>query len=202
MNENKYNPNSLFNRLKFLGAMAVILAGALLIILALFTYFKGLESSQKLDDQSQQISELLQQNKDLAKQAKDSAKQAANYAYCNTLLIAKFSQNQEPFTVEDANKCVTSSFDSNSAPATQDGSANATPAPTATKQTQTQSQTQTSQPPRVSTQTTPPTSTPTPSSSPAVTRPPLLGIDDTPLTPGVHLTLPCLSLLFGVLNAC
>lgn len=192
MNENKYNPNSLLNRLKFLGAMAIIFAGALLVILALFTYFKGLETSDRLDDQSQKISEIVQQNKELTQQNKELSRQAANYAYCNILLLSKYSQDQRPFTVEDANKCVSTSFNGNTAPETQSSSVNWMPQPQTQTQTQAQAQTQK------------PVNSPRPSASPSPTpsRSPLLGIDKTPLTPGVHLTLPCLSLLFGVLNAC
>lgn len=197
MNENKYNPNSLLNRLKFLGAMATIFAGALLIILALFTYFNGVTSVSKLDDQSQKISELVQQNKDLTQQAKDNAKRAANYAYCNILLISKYSQDQRPFTVEDANKCVTTSFDANTAPLTQQSTINSqTPVAQTTPKTQTTTPSQSSTP--APTQSTSPTT----SNTPTVSRDPLLDIDKTNLTPGVHLTLPCLNLLFGAVTAC
>lgn len=201
MNENKYNPNSLLNRLKFLGAMAIIFAGALLVILALFTYFKGLETSDRLDDQSQKISEIVQQNKELTQQNKELSRQAANYAYCNILLLSKYSQDQMPFTVQDANECVSTSFNGNTAPETLSSDTNWTPMVT---QNQTQNQNQTTKPATPANPTPKPTTnpSPTPTPTPAVTRSPLLGIDKTPLTPGVHLTLPCLSLLFGVLNAC
>lgn len=192
MNENKYNPNSLLNRLKFLGAMAIIFAGALLVILALFSYFNTKEAQNKLDDQSGKITEIVQQNKDLAEQNKELSKQAAAYAYCNILLLSKYSQDLQPFTVEDANTCVTKSFSAKTSPLTLDNSTSYTP--------------QTYNPTPVTETSPTPTPSVTPTPSPASTstpqKSPLLGIDNTPITPGVHLTLPCISLVFGLINAC
>lgn len=104
-----------------LNAFSLLIVGAGIFLLLAGTIYFLQQQSQKeaIDRQTESTNQLILQVKDLVNEVKtigeenrDLNKQNRNYAYCNAVLLAQYTQTRQPIVIEDLNKCVLKSFDS------------------------------------------------------------------------------------------
>jgi hypothetical protein len=199
-------------------SIGTLIAAALLIILSYVSYVQNNTQQASLDEQSRKTTELVQQVKDLSEQNKKLSQTAVNYAYCNSVIIARYTQDQSPITVENLNECVISSFpQGEGAPTIEQIRAgmNGELSPSAQSQT---SGNRTQTPGGNTTPTNPGTTTPVAPSQPQNPQTPqnpqnpqnptpnrptnnLLTLEPSLLLPGVQLNTPCLQVA-NLLGTC
>lgn len=184
------------DRLVFFGSIATLLLAAVLIIFALFNAVNNQKQQAAINKQTETTNELVKEVRDLSEQNKDLAQTAANYAYCNSILLASYTQDQAPITVEDLNKCVFTSFpDGQGAPTTASNLQGTINTSNTSRSSQTSSTSGSSvQPagngntqPSGGTVVIPPSTTIQPSNSS-----PLLQVQPTSILPSIDLGIPCI----------
>lgn len=57
-----------------------------------------------------QVKVISEQNRELSKQNKELSEQGRNYAYCNSSVLAKYTQDLQPIIIDDLNKCLFTSY--------------------------------------------------------------------------------------------
>jgi type II secretory pathway pseudopilin PulG len=211
------------DKLKNSGSWVVLITAAFLVIFG-FVYAVQAQRQQEAIDKTNentsnvlaQVKILSEQNKELAKQNKESSEKAARYAYCNAVILARYTQTGEPIKIEDLDKCVLSSFpeglsatsgetntsNTSSTSSAAGGSvAQSTPSGGGSN---TPSAPTTPSNPSTPTNPTNPTNPTTPRTN-GLTLSPSLQLSPTFLTPGVNLTaplrVPCIGVP-GVLGVC
>lgn len=98
-------------------SLAVIGAAIILLILGVVYYVQQGKQTRAIKEDTAKTNQLIlevkaleEQNKDINEQNKTLNQQNKNYAYCNAVLLAKYTQDQQPIEIEDLNKCVLKSF--------------------------------------------------------------------------------------------
>ncbi len=98
-------------------SLAIIGAGAILIIAGVIYYDQQAEQKRAIDKQTSVTNELIlkvkaisEQNVELSKQNKEINEQNRNYAYCNASVLAKYTQDLMPIIIDDLNKCLFTSY--------------------------------------------------------------------------------------------
>lgn len=175
------------SRVIYVVSILTILVAAALIIFAIVGAIDDSRQKAALDEQTKKTNQLIEQvqkqNDKIEKQAlqnKEISQQAANYAYCNAVLLAQYTQTLRAITIEDLNTCVLNSFPDSTivqpdGTAQNEISGNTTPAPTHPLSAPSQS---------------------TANPQPATPAAPIQGgvsTQPTNLLPGINITLPCVS---------
>ncbi len=101
---------TLLDRLKYFAAVGILIAAGFLVVFALIANIQDQKQQQALDEQTKKTSELIEQVKTLTEENKKTSQQAANYAYCNAVILAQYTQNYSPISIKDLNTCVLESF--------------------------------------------------------------------------------------------
>lgn len=91
-------------------SIGTLIAAGILVILGLVSYVQNNAQQASLDEQSRKTNELVQQVKELSEQNKKLSQTSVNYAYCNSVILARYTQDRKPISVDDLNKCIISSF--------------------------------------------------------------------------------------------
>lgn len=204
------------------GVWITLVTAGFLVIFFFINAIQAQKQQETLDKQNNNIAALVQQVKTLSEQnntlSKDNKKlneQNVRYAYCNAVLLAKYTQTGEAIQIEDLDNCVLTTFSQNQG---QD-ILNGTSSPTSESSNNSQgsgSNTVTQNPPvnntpnnpsNPSNPNNPPAPNPNPNPNPntpqqrsGVTINPSLQLDPTFLTPGVNLdgginaVLPCVGI--------
>lgn len=95
----------------FSAASLAIIGAAIMLIIAGILYFVQQERQRyAINKQTETTNQLIREVKALGEDNKKYAKQARDYAYCNAVLLAKYTQTQEPIVIDDLDKCVLTSF--------------------------------------------------------------------------------------------
>lgn len=104
-------PNLKFGEKTF-GAIGLIVIGAaiMLIIAGILYYAQQERQRQAIDLQTSRTNELIREVKQLSEENKRLNQQNRDYTYCNAILFAKYTQDEEPIIIEDLEKCVFNSF--------------------------------------------------------------------------------------------
>jgi hypothetical protein len=186
-------------------SIGTLITAALLVILGLVSFVQNNAQQAALDEQSRKTNELVEQVKDLSEQNKKLSQTAVNYAYCNSVILARYTQNRQPITVEDLNKCVISSFpEGEGAPTLEDIRANMSGASSPFQENQVnQNQNGNSNPTPTSPTPTPENPTPQNPQNPIQNTPSnnILTLNPSPLLPGLELNAPCLQIT-NLLGTC
>lgn len=95
-----------FNTISF----ATIGAAAILLILGLAYFLQEERQIVAIDDQADRIQELAEEIKRISVQNKEINIQNRNYAYCNAVILAQYTQTHESIQVEDLNECILSTY--------------------------------------------------------------------------------------------
>lgn len=93
-------------------SLAVIGAAIVLLIAGVTYYIQQEKQRQAIEVQSERTNQLITEVKDLSEQNRRLNEQNREYAYCNAVLLAKYTQTQEPIIIEDLEKCTLTSFKS------------------------------------------------------------------------------------------
>lgn len=91
--------------------LAIIGAAIVLVIAGIIYYVQEERQTTAIDEQAIQTNELVKEVKKLSEDNKELNRQNRNFTYCNAMLLAKFTQTQEPIIIKDLNKCIFSSFE-------------------------------------------------------------------------------------------
>lgn len=114
MNEQKLTTEprkpTLPNKVFYAVSVIAIIAAAMLIILGLVSAVQNNNQQTALDSQTAQTKELVEKVREQAEENKQVSQQAANYAYCNAVLLAQYTQTLTPIQIQDLNNCVLNSF--------------------------------------------------------------------------------------------
>lgn len=100
----------LSDRLLYAVSIFVIVAAALLLIFAFIDMMNNTRQQEALDTQTKKTNELVNEVKEQTEKNKKISQQAANYAHCNAVLLAQYTQTLTPIQIDDLNECVLSSF--------------------------------------------------------------------------------------------
>lgn len=178
--------------------LAIIGAAIVLLIAGIIYYVQQERQTAAIDEQAKQTNELIREVKRLSEVNKTLNEQNRNYTYCNAMLLAKFTQTQQPIIVKDLNKCAFSSFDREEAERLEITPSRPNPVQQQTSNNrsgQTRSPASVTQKPNTPVQQ-PPVNTPNPVTEESKPSNELLAIGDT-----VSINTPCLSLL-GLIKTC
>lgn len=107
------------NQLMYVAAI-VTLAIAILTIIGFitFTVLQNNRQQATLDQTAAQTNELVKQVKNLSEQNKKLSQTSVNYAYCNAVLLSRYTQTLSPITIQDLEKCILLSFPEGTGPVT------------------------------------------------------------------------------------
>lgn len=104
------------NQLMNIFAYVAIALTLLLLLLGIFALVQNREATEKETDQT---TELVKEVKRLSEENKKLNETSNSYAYCNAVLIARYTQTREAITIEDLEKCILISFpEAGSSPST------------------------------------------------------------------------------------
>lgn len=95
------------NQLMNIFAYVAIALTIFLLLLGIYALVQNREATQKETDQT---TELVKEVKRLSEENKKLNETSNNYAYCNAVLVAKYTQTLKPITIEDLEKCILISF--------------------------------------------------------------------------------------------
>lgn len=98
------------SKVVFLASLLTILVAGFLIIFAIIGFTRDNSQEKTIEKQTQRIEELVKQAKVQAEKNEQVSQQAANYAYCNAVLLAQYTQTLTPIQIDDLNTCVLNSF--------------------------------------------------------------------------------------------
>lgn len=88
-----------------------IIGAAIVLVIAGTAYFVQQERQRTaINEQIAQTNKLIDQLKVIGNENKALNRQNRDFAYCNAVLLAKYTQDQSPIVIEDLNKCVLTSF--------------------------------------------------------------------------------------------
>lgn len=108
-------------------SFAVIGAAIVLLIAGVTVFVQQERQRVAINEQIAQTNKLIEEVKDLSETNKEINEENRNFAYCNAMLLARYTQNQLPIVIEDLNKCVLSSFPENETAPQNSSSAPAEP---------------------------------------------------------------------------
>ena len=100
-------PNKLKNYLAY-GALLTAMAGLILFMFLLTS--QGSRQQHAIEDETARINQLVEKINQLSEENKKLNETNVNYAYCNAVIVAKYTQTQEPIEIEDLNECILKSF--------------------------------------------------------------------------------------------
>jgi hypothetical protein len=209
---------TIVDRLKQSASWVTLVIAAFLIIFFFVDSVQNQKQQKSIDKQTndtaailQQVKNVSEQNKDLSKQNRDLSQQNAKYAYCNAVILAKYTQTGEPIKIEDLNDCVLDTFQNKSEIIKNSSSTtNNTPmnqSSLSTPSSSNDNSVATVQPSSNNISTSPPlqgSSGNTPQSPPLNSPPstlPTMSIGQTALTPAIKLNLPCVG-VSTILRVC
>lgn len=95
------------NQLMNIFAYVAIALTIFLLLLGIYALVRNREATQKETDQT---TELVKEVKRLSEENKRLNATSNSYAYCNAVLVAKYTQTLKPITIEDLEKCILISF--------------------------------------------------------------------------------------------
>lgn len=108
--EKSITRNSSSGNVMYRLSIGILISAAILIVLGLVSFVQNNTQQMALDEQSKRTSELVGQVKELSEQNKKISQTAVNYTYCNSMILATYTRDQKPISIDDLNKCVISSF--------------------------------------------------------------------------------------------
>jgi type II secretory pathway pseudopilin PulG len=98
------------SRVIYFVSILTILVAAALIIFAIVNAISNSRQQVALDEQTKKTNQLIEEVQKQTEKNKEISQQAANYAYCNAVLLAQYTQTLRAITIEDLNNCVLNSF--------------------------------------------------------------------------------------------
>lgn len=93
----------------------LLVAAGFMVIVGFVNVQQNKAQQDSLDKQVAATNQLIAELKSLSEQNKKLSQTAANYAYCNALILAKYTQTGDPISIEDLDKCKFTSYPSNTA---------------------------------------------------------------------------------------
>lgn len=93
-----------FSEKTFSAISLIVIGAAILFVVAGTLYYIQQERQRGA------IEEATSKTNELILEVRKIAEQDRNYSYCNAVLIAKYTQDQQPIFIEDLDKCIFSSF--------------------------------------------------------------------------------------------
>lgn len=100
-------------------SIVTIIVAAALICFGAVNYVQNREQQIAIEEQNKRTAQLVEEIKKLSEGNQKLSQTTVNYAYCNAMLLAKYTQDQSPIEIEDLNACVLKSFPEGDAPALQ-----------------------------------------------------------------------------------
>lgn len=97
------------NTISSLG-LATIGAAIILLIAGLVNYVQEEQQRQAIDNQTSKTNQLIEEVRSLSQENKELNQENRNYSYCNAILLAKYTQDQQPIQIDDLEKCILTSF--------------------------------------------------------------------------------------------
>jgi type II secretory pathway pseudopilin PulG len=98
-------------------SLAIIGAAAVLMIAGVSYYIQQERNRKAIEEQTSTTNQLIEEVKtltlevrNLSRDNKQISEQSRNYIYCNAVLFAKYTQDQQPIVIEDLEKCLFTSF--------------------------------------------------------------------------------------------
>lgn len=99
-----------FSEKTFSAVSLIVIGAAILFVIAATLYYIQQERQRDaIEDATSKTNELILEVRKIAEQDR-------NYSYCNAVLVAKYTQDQQPIVIEDLDRCVFKSFPRGSAP--------------------------------------------------------------------------------------
>ncbi len=184
-------------------SLGVILVAIVLTIAGITLFIEQNRQRAAIDRQTSTTDNLIKEVKKLSEENKSLNQENRDYSYCTAQLIAKYTRDQEPITIEDLRTCELTSFSNQQEPIAE----NSTNVTTQSIQPSSVSATQTTRPASntstgssTTNNTTNTTNNPAPSSAPVQnTTPqpsPILSVPNL-----LQLNTPCLNIL-GAVKTC
>ncbi len=98
-------------------SLAIIGAAVAMLVAGVIYYAQQAEQKRAIDKQTEKTNELIlqvkvisEQNRELGQQNKELSEQSRNYAYCNSSVLARYTQDLQPIIIDDLNKCLFTSY--------------------------------------------------------------------------------------------
>lgn len=100
----------LITRLRDYTILIVLIAAGFLIIFGFINVTQNRAQQKSLNKQAAITNDLIAQIKALSEDNKKLSQTAANYAYCNSVILATYTQTSNPINIDDLDKCRFTSY--------------------------------------------------------------------------------------------
>lgn len=108
-----------FSREAFNAVSLAIIGAAIVLLVAGIIYYAQQERQRKaIEAQTNTTNQLINQVKAISEENRRLNTENRNFTYCNAVLLARYTQEQQPTVIEDLDKCVLQSFPKDEAPVT------------------------------------------------------------------------------------